>query len=88
MLEKANEKDKVEEERIKKITDEFDQVSPFRKIWNYNSPKLLVIPLIIFSGMNGISQPLFAIIFSKILGILTLPFDLMELVYGQGYVKT
>lgn len=80
MLERADEKDKLEEEKTRKLIEEFDKISSFKKIWDYNSPKMLIIPTILLTAMSGIAQPIFAIIFAKILGILTAPFDFLELV--------
>ena len=51
-----------------------------------NSTKFLIIPTILLTAMAGIAQPIFAIIFSKIMGILTAPFEITE--YGKGFVKT
>lgn len=53
-----------------------------------NSTKYLIVPTIILTAMSGIAQPVFAIIFSKIMGILTAPFEIMELINGKGFVKT
>ena len=52
-----------------------------------NSTKFLIIPTIILTAMSGIAQPIFAIIFSKIMGILTAPMDMTESIEGIGYVK-
>jgi len=52
-----------------------------------NSTKYLIVPTVVFTAMAGIAQPIFAIIFSKIMGILTSPFDILELIKGKGYVK-
>ena len=49
-----------------------------------NSTKFLIIPTILLTAMAGIAQPIFAIIFSKIMGILTAPFEIT----GKGFVKT
>jgi hypothetical protein len=53
-----------------------------------NSTKYLLLPTIILTAMSGIAQPIFAIIFSKIMGILTAPMDITELIKGKGYVKS
>ena len=45
-----------------------------------NSTKFLIIPTILLTAMAGIAQPIFAIIFSKIMGILTAPFEITELI--------
>jgi hypothetical protein len=52
-----------------------------------NSTKFLIVPTILLTAMAGIAQPIFAIIFSKIMGTLTAPFDIVELIKGKGYVK-
>ena len=51
-----------------------------------NSTKYLLLPTIILTAMSGIAQPIFAIIFSKIMGILTAPMDITESI--KGYVKS
>jgi hypothetical protein len=53
-----------------------------------NSTKFLIVPTILLTAMAGIAQPIFAIIFSKIMGILTAPFEITELINGKGFVKT
>ena len=87
MLEKADAKDKIYEDNLERIEQEFEKTSVFKKIWEMNSTKFLIIPTIILTAMSGIAQPIFAIIFSKIMGILTAPMDMTELIKGKGYVK-
>jgi hypothetical protein len=87
MLEKADAKDKIYEDNLERIEQEFEKTSVFKKIWEMNSTKFLIIPTIILTAMSGIAQPIFAIIFSKIMGILTAPMDMTEVNNDKGYVK-
>ena len=57
MLDKADEQDKENEGKLKKLKEENDKKSSFSKVWPYNSPKILVIPALLGSLIKGCGSP-------------------------------
>jgi len=57
------------------------------KIWDLNSTKILIIPMLIFSGVVGIGPVCFGIIFSTVMSLLTVPVEIYDQLYYPGYVK-
>ena len=75
------------EKFIDKVKEEFAKESAFMKIWKLNSAKILLIPMLIFSGVVGIGPVCFGIIFSTVMSLLTVPEEYYDSKYYPGYVK-
>lgn len=72
---KVDEIDKAKEEEFEKICAEGAKVSTFKRLIEYNTPYFYIFLACIGSAMVGAPQSLFAIIFGKIMGLLTLPMN-------------
>jgi len=53
MLDKADEKDKIYEEKVKKLAEENAKISGISKVWPYSQPKLYVFVAIFASILKG-----------------------------------
>jgi hypothetical protein len=65
--------------------DENAKISSFKKIYKYNEPKILIVVAIFMSAISGASQPIFGVIFSKVMNLLTVPLAYIPFVYGAGF---
>lgn len=75
----------MNEEIVKEKLAIAQKKSTFRKVFAYNHPKWMVYGGFFCSLTFGCTQPVFGIFFSKILGILTLPREYVELVLQEDY---
>lgn len=75
MKTKVDKIDKAKEEEFEKICEEGAKVSTFKRLIEYNTPYFYILLACIGSAMVGAPQSLFAIIFGKIMGLLTLPMN-------------
>lgn len=75
MKDKVDKIDKAKEEEFEKICEEMAKTSTFSRLISYNTPYYYILFACIGSAMVGAPQSLFAIIFGKILGLLTAPME-------------
>lgn len=73
-LEECKEADKKEEEEYKKFLEEIDE-DGFSRLLPYNKPMYLVGLGLIFSAIAGATQPVFGVVFSKLLSVLMKPLN-------------
>lgn len=73
MKDKVDKLDKAKEEEFDEICKEKAKTSTFMRLLEYNTPYFYIFLACIGSAMVGAPQSLFAIIFGKILGLLTVP---------------
>lgn len=52
----------------------------FNKLMEYNDPKILILSGVIFSFLQGGNMPIIGIVLSKLLGIMTIPFEYLKLI--------
>lgn len=57
------------------------------KVMAYNHPKSLIGIAVIGAAIMGFSQPFLGIIFAKVMGLLTVPLELLEVVEGPDYYR-
>jgi hypothetical protein len=65
--------------------EEFSKTSGFKKLLKYNEPKALIFIAIFMSAISGSSQPIFGIVFSKVMNLLTVPMNYIAFIYGPGF---
>lgn len=84
MKEKIDKIDKAKDEEFDKICKEKANTSTFVRLLEYNTPYFFVFLACIGSAMVGAPQSLFAIIFGRILGLLTMPMQQYILLKVDG----
>ena len=82
-----NKYDEEYEEKLKKILEDNEKIGSFSKVWPFNSPKILVLPAILGSIMKGLTMPIYGIVFSRVMTILTVPPEDLDRIHGHGYAK-
>ena len=45
----------------------------------------MIVVAIFMSAISGASQPIFGVIFSKVMNLLTVPMDYLPYIYGTGF---
>lgn len=73
MKNKIDKIDKAKDEEFEKICADKAKISTFKRLIEYNTPYFYIFLACIGSAMVGAPQSLFAIIFGKIMGLLTAP---------------
>ena len=71
-LEEVHKQDEIDEEEYKQFVEKASE-GGFGKLWVYNEPRYLIYLGFFFSLITGAAQPLFGVIFSKIMNLLLEP---------------
>ena len=71
-MQECQAKDKKEEEEYKLFLEQINE-NGFSRLLPYNNPKVLIVLGLVLSAINGATQPIFGIIFSKLLTVLMQP---------------
>ena len=88
--------DAVDAEWQKKVDAENEKNTKkkaFDKLMEYNDPKILIFTGVIFSFLQGGNMPIIGIVLSKLLGIMTVPFEYLAIIdeswtgTGQEYLE-
>jgi len=75
---KIDAKEKKEQEEVEKIVKERASKSSFVRLLEYNNPKYHIFFACFGAAMMGVPQPYLATVLSKLLGLLTIPMDMIE----------
>jgi len=60
--------------------------SNFSRVFKYNSPKYLIFVGCFFAGISGACNPIFGVIFSKVMTLLTVPLPMLVKWKGEDYL--
>lgn len=90
MWEKANTNDEYKEKQLNANRFEVSRSSMIKRIFKYNNPRWMFWVAMFSSIVVAFIQPIFGIVFSKILAVLTVPEEYVVYVMGKqydGYVR-
>lgn len=80
-------KDEEEKKKFDAIVEKAAETSGFSKLMPYNKPSYLIFVAVINSVINGSAMPVFGLIFSMILSVLTAPPEFLVAAYGPTYME-
>jgi hypothetical protein len=78
MMDLVNVKDAKEKEEFDKIVEKAAKISLYSKLISYNKPAVLIVSAVIGATINGSTMPIFGMIFSYLLTVLTAPKAFLE----------
>lgn len=84
-MEAAKKNDEQQEELVKSHLEQQSKESNFKRILKYNDKLALVIVASLFATINGFVHPYLGIVYGKVLTLLIIPMEYLEMAKGPDY---
>lgn len=78
MKDKVDKRDEEEEKAVTELREELNKKSILKRLYVYQHPKVLILVGLLCSVGAGTSPPVFGLIMSKLLGVLTVPVEFLS----------
>lgn len=73
--------------KVDEIKEEHAKTSAFNKLIPFNQPKILIFTACLASAVDGAAMPIFGILLSKMLSVLSMPLWYWDAMEGPDYVE-
>jgi hypothetical protein len=72
---------------VDEIMEEHAKTSAFKKLVPFNNPKIYILTAFLASAVDGAAMPIFGVLLSKMLSLLSMPLWYWEQMEGPDHVE-